>query len=66
LEFTYKVQFLESIPAKPYPREDAVQVAMEDLAPIIPKLREMKVADFIDVGPMKEIENEGFFARLQK
>ena len=66
LDFTYKVQFLESIPAKPYPREDAVQVAMEDLAPTIPKLKEMKVADFIDVGPMKEIENEGFFARLQK
>jgi ABC-type nitrate/sulfonate/bicarbonate transport system substrate-binding protein len=66
LDFTYRVQFLESIPAKPYPREDAVQVAMEDLAPTIPKLREMKVGDFIDAGPMKEIEDDGFFARLQK
>jgi NitT/TauT family transport system substrate-binding protein len=66
LDFTYKVQFLESIPAKPYPREDAVQVALEDLAPTIPKLKEMKVSDFVDLGPMKEIENEGFFARMYK
>ncbi len=66
LEFTYKVQFLESIPAKPYPREDAVQIAIEDLVPTIPKLKEMKVSDFIDVGVMKEIENAGFFVRIQK
>lgn len=66
LDFTYKVQFLESIPAKPYPREDAVQVAIEDLAPTIPKLKEMKVSDFLDVSLMKEIENEGFFVRIQK
>jgi ABC-type amino acid transport substrate-binding protein len=65
LEFTYKAQFLDSIPAKPYPREDAVQVAIEDLAPTIPKLKEMRLSDFIDVGIMREIENEGFFTRIQ-
>jgi NitT/TauT family transport system substrate-binding protein len=66
IEFTYKVQFLESIAAKPYPREDAVQVAIEDLSPTIPKLKEMKVSDFIDITLMKEIEHEGFFALIQK
>jgi hypothetical protein len=66
LEFTYKVQFLQSIPGKPYPREDAVQTAIEDLAPTIPKLKDMKVTDFIDAGVMREIENDGFFMRLQK
>ena len=66
LDFTYKVQFLQSIPAKPYPREDAVQAAIEDLTPTIPKLKDMKVTDFIDAGVMREIENEGFFTRIQK
>ena len=65
LEFTYKVQFVESIPLKPYPREDAIQAAIEDLYPSIPKLKEMKVSDFIDVAPVKEIESEGFFTRMQ-
>ena len=31
LDFTYRVQFLEAIPAKPYPREDAIQASIEDL-----------------------------------
>ena len=66
LDFTYRVQFLQSIPAKPYPREDAIQVAIEDLSPTTPKLKEMKVADFIDVTPMKEIESLGFFERIQR
>jgi hypothetical protein len=66
LDFTYKVQFLQSIPAKPYPREDVIQVAIEDLSPTTPKLKEMKVTDFIDVTPMKEIENLGFFERIQR
>jgi hypothetical protein len=46
--------------------EDAVQVALEDLSPTIPKLKEMKVADFIDITPMKEFENEGFVERTLK
>ena len=66
LDFTYKVQFLQSMPAKPYPREDAVQAAIEDLTPTTPKLKEMKLTDFIDVAPMKEIESVGFFQRLQR
>ena len=38
LEFTYRVQFLEAIPAKPYPREDAIQASLEDLKDTMPKL----------------------------
>lgn len=67
LDFTYNVQFLEAIAAKPYPREDAVQNAIEDLGKTtIPEVKGMKVSDFIDVTVLKEIENEGFFERLQK
>jgi NitT/TauT family transport system substrate-binding protein len=66
LDFTYRVQFLEAIPAKPYPREDAVQTSIEDLKSTIPKLEGMKVSDFVDASLIREIDNEGFFARLEK
>jgi len=66
LEFTYKVQFLEAIPAKPYPREDAIQASIEDLRESTPKLEIMKVADFLDASIIREIDNEGFFTRIGK
>jgi ABC-type nitrate/sulfonate/bicarbonate transport system substrate-binding protein len=64
LDFTYRVQFLEAIPAKPYPREDAIQASIEDLKSTIPKLEGMKVSDFLDASLIRDIDNEGFFARL--
>ncbi len=66
LDFTYRVQFLEAISAKPYPREDAIQASIEDLKSTIPKLEGMKVSDFVDASLIREIDNEGFFARLEK
>jgi NitT/TauT family transport system substrate-binding protein len=66
LDFTYRVQFLQAIPAKPYPREDAVQASIEDLRGTTPKLEGMKVSDFIDASLIKEIDNEGFFTRLER
>jgi ABC-type nitrate/sulfonate/bicarbonate transport system substrate-binding protein len=64
LDFTYRVQFVEAIPAKPYPREDAIQASIEDLKDTIPKLEGMKVSDFMDASLIRDIDNEGFFARL--
>jgi NitT/TauT family transport system substrate-binding protein len=66
LDFTYRVQFLEAIPPKPYPREDAMQASIEDLRETVPQLEEMKVSEFIDASLIKEIDNEGFFTRLGK
>ena len=66
LDFTYRVQFLEAIPAKPYPREDAIQASIEDLKATIPKLEGMKASDFMDTSLIREIDNEGFFTRLEK
>jgi len=66
LDFTYRVQFVEAIPAKPYPREDAIQASIEDLKDTIPKLEGMKVSDFMDASLIQEIDNDGFFARLEK
>jgi NitT/TauT family transport system substrate-binding protein len=66
LEFTYRVQFLEAIPAKPYPREDAIQASIEDLRESTPKLDGMKAAEFFDGSLIKELDNEGFFTRIGK
>jgi ABC-type nitrate/sulfonate/bicarbonate transport system substrate-binding protein len=66
LDFTYKVQFLDAIPAKPYPREDAIQASIEDLKESTPKLEGMKATDFFDASLIKEIDNDGFFTRLGK
>lgn len=66
LEFTYRVQFLEAIPAKPYPREDAIQASIEDLRESTPKLEGMKVADFLDASLIREIDNDGVFTRIGK
>jgi NitT/TauT family transport system substrate-binding protein len=66
LDFTYRVQFMEAIPVKPYPREDAIQASIEDLRETTPKLEGMKVADFFDASLIKELDNEGFFAKVAK
>jgi NitT/TauT family transport system substrate-binding protein len=66
LEFTYRVQFLDAIPAKPYPREDTIQASIEDLRETTPKLATMKAGDFFDGSLIRELDNEGFFSRLAK
>jgi ABC-type nitrate/sulfonate/bicarbonate transport system substrate-binding protein len=66
LDFTYRVQFLDAIPVKPYPREDAIQASIEDLKESTPKLEGMKATDFFDASLIKEIDNDGFFTRLGK
>jgi len=66
LDFTHRVQFLDAIPAKPYPREDAIQASIEDLKESTPKLEGMKATDFFDASLIKEIDNDGFFTRLGK
>jgi hypothetical protein len=66
LDFTYRVQFTEAIPAKPYPRDDAIQASIEDLKGTVAKVENMKPADFSDASLIREIDSEGFFARLEK
>src|SRR5262245_27300803 len=66
LDFTYRAQLLDAIPAKPWPREDSVQASIEDLRGSIAKLETMKVGDFVDASLIRELDQEGFFARLEK
>ncbi len=65
LEVTYQTYILGTIPAKPYPREEAVQSDIDFLSSTDPELKKKKPSDFIDTALLHEIENEGFFSRLQ-
>lgn len=67
LESMHKNYLLGSIPLKPYPLEAALQADIEYLGnTIVPELKGKKAADFMDATLLREIEHEGFFARLQR
>jgi NitT/TauT family transport system substrate-binding protein len=52
------------IPAKPYPVETAVQAVINHLAESDPKYAQYKPADFIEAGPLAELDKSGFIDRL--
>ena len=66
LETMYDTYFVKTLPAKPFPQEEAIQADIEDLSSTIPELKGRKPSEFIDISLLREIENEGFFTRLQK
>jgi ABC-type nitrate/sulfonate/bicarbonate transport system substrate-binding protein len=64
LESMHRNYLLTSIPAKPYPIEEAIQADIEDLSASISELKGKKAADFMDRSLLNELESEGFFTRL--
>jgi NitT/TauT family transport system substrate-binding protein len=67
LESMHKSHFLSGvIPLKPYPRLEAIQSDIEYLSLSNPAFKEQKPADVTDPTLLREIESEGFFARLQR
>jgi ABC-type nitrate/sulfonate/bicarbonate transport system substrate-binding protein len=67
LESMYKNYLGTRNPLKPYPLEEALEADMEYLSKtLVPELKGKSAADFIDASLLKEIENENFFARLEK
>jgi hypothetical protein len=65
LEAMHKTYFLSgNIPLKPYPQLEAIQSDIEYLSLSNPALKEKKPADLVDTSPLKDIENDGFFARM--
>jgi ABC-type nitrate/sulfonate/bicarbonate transport system substrate-binding protein len=55
-------------PEKPYPSEEAIRQAVEDVDIATPelKLKERKSSEFIDVAMLRQIEKEGFFRNLAR
>jgi hypothetical protein len=56
-----------AIPLKPYPLDDALEADIEYLSQsLVPELKGKHAGDYIDASVIKEIENENFFARLER
>jgi NitT/TauT family transport system substrate-binding protein len=52
-------------PIKPYPSEESIKQAIEDLNTANPELK-LYDKEFTDTALLKEIEKEGFFAAMQR
>jgi ABC-type nitrate/sulfonate/bicarbonate transport system substrate-binding protein len=68
LEIVYRTSIVERLSLKPYPEEEAVRFDLDLLADSASDLRERiaaaRASDFSDSSLLKELEAEGFFARL--
>jgi len=67
LESMYKNYLGPAIPLKPYPLDDALEADIEYLSQsLVPELKGKHASDYIDASIIREIENENFFARLER
>lgn len=67
LDAMHKSYFVAgNIPAKPYPLPEVIQSDLEFLSVANPSLKGKKPADLMDTTLLRELEGEGFFARLQR
>jgi ABC-type nitrate/sulfonate/bicarbonate transport system substrate-binding protein len=64
IEIVYDAS-LGRMPTKPYPREEAIQLEIENVAYTDPLLKNKKASDFMDSSIVAELERRGFFGRLQ-
>jgi ABC-type nitrate/sulfonate/bicarbonate transport system substrate-binding protein len=64
LESMHKNYLLGTIPARPFPREEAIQNDIEDLSNTYSALKGRKIAEFMDLSIIQELEKEGFFTKL--
>jgi ABC-type nitrate/sulfonate/bicarbonate transport system substrate-binding protein len=64
LESMHRNYLLGSIPARPFPKEEAIQTDIEDLSYTYAHLKGRKVSEFVDISLLKSIEEEGFFRKL--
>jgi len=56
--------YAADMPAKPYAVETAVQAVLSHLAEREPRYAQHRAAEFIDPGPLSEIDRSGFIDRL--
>ncbi|MBM4262853.1 MAG: hypothetical protein FJ145_15665 [Deltaproteobacteria bacterium] len=64
LDSMHKNYLLGSIPARPFPMEEAIQNDIEDLSNQYPYLKGRKAGEFLDISLLKSMEDEGFFKKL--
>lgn len=56
--------YASDVPTKPYPSESAVQAVIQHLQEVNPRFGQHKPAEFIESGPLAEIDKSGFIDRL--
>jgi len=67
LESMYRNYLGPAIPLKPYPLDDALEADIDYLSQtLVPELKGKHASDYIDASVIREIENENFFARLER
>ena len=64
LDAMHKNYLLGSIPARPFPKEEAIQSDIEDLSHSYPHLKGRRAGEFLDVSLLRNLEEEGFFKKL--
>jgi len=64
LDSMHKNYLLGTIPARPYPKEEAIQNDIEDLSGRYPHLKGRKASEFLDLSILKSLEDEGFYKKL--
>jgi ABC-type nitrate/sulfonate/bicarbonate transport system substrate-binding protein len=58
--------YIKSIPKKPYPTLKGIQFMLDVLAPQLPKAKNFKPEQFVDLSFLHELEKEGFFNEMAK
>ncbi|HTN71902.1 MAG TPA: ABC transporter substrate-binding protein [Methylomirabilota bacterium] len=67
LESMHRNYLGPTVPLKPYPLDDALEADIDYLSQsLVPELKGKHASDFIDASVIREIENENFFARLER
>jgi hypothetical protein len=62
----YKDYIVDAAPVIPYPLVEAIKTDIEILSATRPGFKDKKPTDFTDITVLKELESEGFFARLSR
>ena len=64
LDSMHRNYLLGSIPARPFPNEEAIQNDIDDLSQTYAHLKGRKAAEFLDTSLLRSLEDEGFFKKL--
>jgi hypothetical protein len=65
LDLIYEAS-LGRMPAKPYPREEALSLELENIAFTDPQFKGKRASDFMDSSILVDLEDKGFFNRLDR
>lgn len=65
LDLMYKEYVAEAAPLIPYPLTEAIKTDIDILSATRPGFKNKSPGDFIDVSLIKELESEGFYAKLR-